>query len=403
MDFEYVASTQGGASRRGMVEAGSVRDAVAALKARGLIVISVQARKETRARQAFGRRLVRISATERVLLARHLALILRAGIPIDRAIDILRAHGRNKGLKRVLEELVGLVRRGEAFSTSLARYPAVFPPLFVAIIRWGEIGGTLVESLEHLAAQMEKDYDLRSKVRSAFVYPVIVIVATVGVGIIMAVFILPRLVALFESFKVDLPLSTRIFLAVARFIQRRGLLLLPVAILLPIAAVVLLRRPALRPFAHRLLLRLPVFGPLIRQVNLARFDRIFGSLLRSGIPVVDALQITKDSLGSIPYRQVLTRIIESARQGMPVSRELEKVPLFPSIQVQMIAVGEETGRLADVLLYLAEFTERDVDTRTKNLATAIEPLLLLAIGLLVGGVAVAVITPIYQLTSSFSQ
>lgn len=403
MDFEYVASTREGASRQGMVEAGSVRDAVAALKARGLIVISVRARKTTRARPAFGRRLVRISATERVLLARHLALILRAGIPIDRAIDILRAHGKNKGLQRVLEELVGLIRKGESFAVALARYPAVFPPLFVAIVRWGEIGGTLVESLEHLAAQMEKDYDLRSKVRGAFVYPAIVIVATFGVGIVMAVFILPRLVSLFESFKVDLPLSTRIFLAAARFVQRRGLLLLPAVILLPLAAVFLLRRPALRPFAHRLLLRLPVFGPLVRQVNLARFDRIFGSLLRSGIPVVDALRITRDSLGSIPYRRALTSVVESARQGMPVSRELENVPLFPSLQVQMIAVGEETGRLADVLLYLAEFTERDVDTRTKNLATAIEPMLLLAIGLLVGGVAVAVITPIYQLTSSFSR
>lgn len=404
MEFSYTAATSTGATRAGTLEAQSAREVIATLKAQGLIVLSVQARERRRAGlKGFRARLVKIGSADRVLLARHLALMLRAGLPIDRALEILGVQARSSGMKKIFQELLTLVQRGESLGSALARYPTIFPPIFITVVRWGEVGGSLVESLEHLAAQLEKDHELRVKVRGAFIYPVIVIGATVVLGVIMAVFILPRLVVLFEAFQVALPLSTRVFLAVAKFFLRYGLIALPISLVLAVVSVLLIRSKFLRPFLHRAVLKVPVFGPLVSQVNLARFDRILGSLMSSGIPIVDALGITAESLGNVQYQRVLAQILRTAREGFPIGRETTKSKLFPPIQSQMIVVGEATGRLSEVLLYLADFTERDIDTRTKNLATAVEPMLLIFIGFIVGGVAIAVITPIYQLTGSLTK
>lgn len=404
MDFAYTIATREGAIRKGALEAESARAAVAALRAQGFVVLSLETKREGRVLgKEFRRRFARFPGTQRVFFARHLALILRAGLPIDRALEILSSQERHKAVRRVLQEMLVLVQRGESFASALARYPAAFPPLFVSVVRWGEIGGTLVESLEHLANQLEKDHDLRTKVRSAFIYPAIVVGATFALGVIMALFILPRLVVLFDALRVDLPLTTRLFLAFARFLLRYGIVVLVAVPVLVIGAVALVRAKFARPFVHRTLLRLPVFGPLVQQMNLARFDRILGSLIRSGIPIVEALEITSLSLGNILFQRALLALKSTAREGAPLGQEIGRYKIFPHIQAQMIVVGEATGRLADVLLYLADFTERDVDARTKNLSVAIEPMLLIFIGLLVGGVAVAVITPIYQLVGSFSQ
>lgn len=404
MEFLYTIATHEGTTRKGVLEAESAKGAVAALRAQGFVVLSLEAKREARAlSKKFRRSLTRFPSAQRVFFARHLALILRAGLPIDKALEILQLQERNKPVRRVFQEMLALVRRGESFSATLARYPTMFSILFVSIVRWGEIGGTLVESLEHLANQLEKDHDLRVKVRSALIYPVIVIGATFALGIVMAIFILPRLVGLFEALKVDLPFTTRLFLAVARFLLRYGVFVLLFVPPLVIGTVALLRAKFARPFVHRVVLRLPVFGALIQQVNLARFDRILGSLIRSGIPIVEALGITAQSLGNLLFQQALTSLSNTARKGVPLGREIGRYQIFPPIQAQMIIVGEATGRLSDVLLYLAEFTERDVDTRTKNLSVAIEPMLLIFIGVIVGGVALAVITPIYQLVGSFSQ
>ncbi len=404
MEFEYTIATRDGATRKGTLEAESARGAVASLRAQGFVVLALAEKKAERAlSKALRSRFTRFPMTQRVFFARHLALILRAGIPIDRALEILATQERNKSVRRVLQEMLALVQRGESFSATLARFPKMFSSLFVSIVRWGEIGGTLVESLEHLASQLEKDHDLRVKVRSAFIYPVIVIGATFALGMVMAVFILPRLVGLFEALRVDLPFTTRLFLAVSRLLLRYGVLFIVVTPVVIIGVVTVARAKFARPFIHRILLRLPVFGTLTKQVNLARFDRILGSLIRSGIPIVEALEITSQSLGNLLYQRVLLQLKNTAREGVPLGQEIGRYPLFPPIQAQMIVVGESTGRLADVLLYLAEFTERDVDTRTKNLAVAVEPMLLIFIGIIVGGVAIAVITPIYQLVGSFSQ
>lgn len=404
MEFRYTVSTPAGAINRGTITARTPADAVALLKQQGRIVVELQGVKKRRAVRAFRFRLGGVKAIERVLLAKHLALMLRAGLTIDRGIGILTEQTTNRTLRLVLREVLAAVQRGEALADAIARFPRVFSPLFVTIVRWGEAGGTLPESLERLATQLQRDYELKAKVKGAMIYPVVVIGMTVVVGGIIGVFVLPRLLKIFESFEVKLPLSTRIFLGVAKFITTYGAVALPGALIGAVLLFFLLRSKPLRPVSHWLSLRFPVFGGIVRQMNLARLDRILGSLLKSGIPVVEALNITADALGNLYFQRALRSVRERAQKGLSMGALfMQQRSLFPPVQSQMVAVGEETGRLDEVLIYLADFYEGEVSEKTKGLVQALEPVLLVFVGVVVGGVALSVITPIYQLVGSFTQ
>lgn len=405
MRYAYVAATAQGSLRRGVWEASSPRELTAALRAQGFFILDVQ---EDRARRTvfawWQNATARASTVERALLARHLALMLRSGLTVDRAFQILVTQAAKSGIQNALREVHSAIQKGEALSVACARFPKIFSSLFISILRWGEAGGALPESLERLADQLEKDAQLRSAVRGALIYPAIVVGATVGLGVLMSTFVLPRLITVFESFQLDLPLSTRVFLAGARFLSAYGIFVLAGTLILAILLVLFLRLPASRPFIHAVVLRVPIVGRMIRDVNLARAERILGSLLRSGLPIVEALSITADALTNTHYQRALRAAQGEAQRGLPMKNILTKAPrLFPPLVVQMVAVGEETGRLPEVLLYLADFTEMQVAQTTKNLTTTLEPLLLVFIGLVVGGVALSVITPIYQLTGSFTR
>ncbi|TSC64432.1 MAG: type IV pilus assembly protein PilC, partial [Parcubacteria group bacterium Gr01-1014_106] len=295
-------------------------------------------------------------------------------------------------------------QRGEALSVACARFPNVFPPLFISILRWGEAGGALPESLERLALQLEKDLQLRRAVRSALLYPTMVIGATLVLGILLSTFVLPRLLTVFESFQLDLPLTTRIFLFIARQLSDHGIRIGATALFLVLGSLVVFRLSFLRPSLHRMVLRLPVVGYLIRQLNLARTERILGSLIRSGIPITEALDITSTAVSNARFQEALRDVRAQTQRGLAIATILAKYPqLFPPLHSQMVAVGEETGKLHDVLLYLADFAEEEVAQLTKNLTTSLEPVLLILVGLVVGGVALAILAPIYQLTGSLTK
>lgn len=405
MQYAYTATAADGVLRRGNWEASSTREVVAALRTQGFLVLDVREEHRRRSWRTFwSAQTARASTVERVLLARHLALMLRAGLTVDRSFQILSAQATHPGLERALRAVHADIQRGEALSVACTRFPKVFPPLFVSILHWGEAGGSLPESLERLATQLEKDLQLRRSVRGALIYPAIVIGATLILGVVLSTFVLPRLLTVFESFQLDLPVMTRVFLVIARGISQHGVRILVITALLLVAFVFVSRLPSLRPPIHRALLALPVIGRIVRQVNLARTERILGSLIRSGIPIVEALGITSTAVGNLRFQEVLREVLAQAQRGLPISGILSKYPrLFPPIHSQMVAVGEETGKLQEVLLYLADFTEEEVAQMTKNLTTTLEPVLLVFVGLVVGGVALAIITPIYQLTGSLTK
>lgn len=345
----------------------------------------------------------RISSLDRVLLTKHLAVMLTSGLTLVEALDTAAEQVAGK-FRRVISGVKASVESGRSFADSLQKFPKVFPPIYVSTVRVGEASGTLSENLQHLSRQLEKDYELVRKVRGAMIYPAIVLFATFALGTGIAVFILPKLAKLFASFSAKLPTSTRILLEISRFFEHSGILFIVGLIVAIILLRFLLRSKPIRPLWHRVLLTLPLAGRVVRSVNLARMAWTLGTLLRSGVAITEAVAIVSESLDNEIYRRSLRRVGGSLERGMSLAKTLEaEGKLYPKIADRMVNVGERTGKLDEVLLYLAEFYEADLDHETKNLATTIEPILLLVIGLVVGFVAIAIVTPIYQLTGTLGR
>ncbi len=345
----------------------------------------------------------RVSLTERALFAKHLAIMLRSGLTLTEALSVARDASRGK-LRSVIGAVLTAAERGRPLSAALGDHPHVFPRFFVEAIRAGEASGTLSENLENVAVALEKEKELVMKVRGAMMYPMVVLAAALLLGLGVAFFILPKIIPLFEGLRVNLPLSTRVLIAFSHVVDDYGLWLFGGVIAGVVALIILLRSAFLRPVVHSLILRLPVVGPIVRGSNLVRMTRTLGMLLKGGLPVDEAIAITRDAASNVHFRSALGAVAERVSKGAKLSEGLAEYPkLFPVIVSRMVGVGEESGRFEDTLFYLAHFYEAEVDNATKNLATAIEPLLLLLIGIVVGGLALAIITPIYEITGNIQR
>ncbi|MBF8280251.1 MAG: type II secretion system F domain, type IV pilus assembly protein PilC [Candidatus Magasanikbacteria bacterium] len=344
-----------------------------------------------------------VSHLEKLLFTKNLSVMIRAGITLVDGLAILQDQAVGK-FKKILTNILATVGSGQPLAMALAKYPRVFSPVFVQVIRTGEASGTLDSSLEQLAVQLTKEQELRQRVRSAMMYPTLVLVATVGLGFALAYFVLPQLSNLFLSLNIDLPLSTKILLFLARSFQRYGLWIIVGFVLIVMAFIWLLRQRFVKPITHRIILVTPLFKSLSLKINMARFCRTLGTLLQSGLPIDQALAITSEVLTNYVYRQAVKAAMPIINRGDPLSIGLTLHPrLIPKFVSRMVGVGEQTGSMEKTLLYLADFYENEVDTATKNLSTVVEPLLLIVIGFVVGFVAVAIITPIYKVTASIKR
>jgi len=340
-----------------------------------------------------------ISLNEKVFLAKHLSTILKAGMDLPESLRIVQRqlHG---GLKNVLGDVSAKVEGGKSLNVALSEYPNVFDPLFINMVKVGEKSGTLDQSLHYLSIQLSKDAKLISKVKSAALYPLIVLSAAVVVGGGVSYFVLPKLTKLFTSFKADLPLATKILLAISNNLQHYGFWWLAGIILVIILFSVLLRVRFFRAIWNNVTLHTPVAGKIIISLNLARFSLTLGTLLKSGVAIDDALGITKEAITSIPYQKTIKRVLDSVSTGKTITESLDQADrrkrLFPPTVRAMIDVGERTGSLYNSLLYISEFYEEEVDNMTKDMATTLEPILLLIISFVVAFVAIAIISPMYQ-------
>jgi len=319
---------------------------------------------------------------------------------IDEALNIT-ADSMTGTFKKILGRIETSVRGGNTFSDSLREYPKVFPPLFVSAVYAGETSGSLEENLEHASEQMRKEQELSAKIRGAMLYPIIVLLATFVLGLAISFFVLPQITPLFEGLKVDLPFTTRWLISFSSFIQLHGAVFFSGIITFSILFIYLVRKKFSQPITHKILLNLPVVKHLVRSANLARFCRTLGTLLKSGLTLDESVAITRDSLDNFYFKQALADVSSRLSSGTPLSRHLSRhEKLFPKLVTRMIRVGEESGRLEETLYYLAGFYEEEVDNSAKTMATAIEPILLIGIGLVVGFLALSIITPIYSITSS---
>lgn len=344
--------------------------------------------------------LSRVPVLERLLFARYFALMLRAGLNVKQALLALAEQSRSKPMKVAIQAVVQAVERGTTLADSMAAYPLAFPTLFVSFVRVGEATGRLQESLEILALQLQKEYNLKRAVRGALLYPTVILCALVAVAFTMLVFVVPKLADVFEGFDVQLPLPTRILLWIGNFFESYWWLVLLLMVAGAVASFLLWRVAGVRNNIMHGLLFVPIIGPIIQQINLARFTRNLGSLLRSGVSFVESLGILGENTPHASYAAVFRGAQEHVKKGKPLSEFLVDFKrLFPPLVVNVIKVGEETGSLDEVLTEIAQFYEEEVDQIMKNLASIMEPVLMVLIGLAVGALAVSVVSPIYDLVN----
>lgn len=336
------------------------------------------------------------------MFTKHLATMIQAGVPLVEALDTLVEQTKSTAFREVITAIVAEVRNGKSLAAAMKPHSALFSEFYISLIEISEQSGTLDENLLFIAEQLTKNMSLRKKIQAAFVYPTLIVSVLFILSGFVAFFVLPRLIGFFEAFSIDLPLSTRILLFFAYLFRDHGSLLLISLFTLVISFTAFVRVPVIQRHWHRWILTVPVIGPFLRQVQLAQLTRNLGVLLKSGVPIGRAVSIAGQTLSNRAYQEDLQYVQEAIGKGSTISAALQKQKSgrFPALVVKMIAIGEKTGNLDSSLLYLSDFYEEEIEAFAKNVSTLLEPALLLVIGLLVGGLALAIITPIYELSGA---
>ncbi len=344
-----------------------------------------------------------VSLSEKINFVQNLGVMLKAGISISRCLQILVKQTHNKKFKDILSDVYNQVQQGKSLAEALSKYPSVFPNIVTSMIKIGELSGNLDRSLEYLSIQLEREADLKSKVKGAMMYPSVIVIAMIVIGVLMSIFVLPSLMSIFTEQGVALPLTTRIVIAISNLMSHHAVLAIGGMIGIAVVSVAFFRTAAGKRTSSIVGLNLFVVKGIVKKINLARFARILSSMLKSGVPIVQGLEVVAESLDNVLYKELLVQAAEDVRIGKPLAESLSKSEkLFPVLVQQMVAVGEESGSTQEILEQLAIHYEAEVDDTLKNLASVIEPLLILTIGAVVGLLALALIAPIYSIYQNAS-
>lgn len=396
--FEYQALDAGGAERRGVLQGDTARQVRARLREQGLTPLSVEAVHErSGGRRSFGGFRSRLGGTELALATRQLATLSEAGIPLEEALGTCAEQVERPAARRVIAALRARVMEGHSLSGAMADFPNSFPELYRATIGAGEQSGRLDGVLARLADYTEARQSLARRTALSLLYPAILTLASIGVVGVLLGYVVPQLVQVFESLDTTLPLPTRILLAVSGFVGAHGTLLL-LGIGAAVAAFALaLRRPGFRRRWHALLLKLPIVGRLVRGAQTARFARTLSILTASGVPVLESLRISAQVMSNLPMRDAVRTAADQVREGASLNRALADSRQFPPMTLQLIASGERSGRLEQMLERAAVNAEREVETLVAAFMGALEPLLILLVGMLVLFIVLAILLPIFQL------
>lgn len=354
-------------------------------------------------RKFFGNRFLHVPLQERILFARHLSVGIKAGMSLQDSLKLIQSQTKSRDFKMILSVIIGDTANGMFLSASMEKYANVFGQLFINIVRVGEQSGTLTENLTYLAKELKKKHELHTKVRGALIYPAVIFTATIGIVMTLMIAVFPKILPVFSSLRIELPVTTRLLIAVTNFMTAYTVLIIVGLIVLIIALSILMRYDWFKNRWHAMLFKIPVVGKIVVKVNMASISRILGLLLKSGTQIIEGVNITADALDNRVYRREMRAAGETLRRGEFFSIYLAKHPeIFPPIFSNMVQVGENTGNLTDNLEYLSTFYEEDVDEVLKNLNSIIEPFLLLFMGLLVGFMALSVVTPIYSISQSLT-
>lgn len=403
MKFTYSAKSKDGVVHSDKIEAGSEDEAAKILKSHDLFVLEIK--KEGSALSSARSLQIpyfsnRVGLKDKIIFTQQLAMMVKAGLPLVDAFSALEEQTENKYFSRTIGEISTDVKGGKALSETLAKYPKIFNELYISIVRSGEKSGKLDEVLERLAEQLQKDYDLISKIKSAVTYPIVVIVALIGIVILMLLFVVPQLKSIFQDLGAELPLTTRIVLGISDALINYWYIFIVVIVGLFLGIRYWARTPTGNLIWDRFKLRVPLIGPLIRKIYMARFARTMGTLVASGLPMLEIIETVKGVINNRVYQDAFVIIAKDIENGVQLSTTLAKQKIFPPMIYHLIAVGEKSGKLDYVLLSMATFFDKEVENTTSNLATLIEPILIIIIGAGVGFVVASVIMPIYSLVNT---
>lgn len=344
-----------------------------------------------------------VKMADRIMFAKNLAAMLKAGLPLARALTVLERQMTGKAWKSIFESLSSSLSKGTSFSAALAVFPKTFSSLFVSMVAAGEESGSLSQSLMIVGEQLEKNYMLQKKVRGAMMYPSVILGVMVIIGIMMLVFVIPKLTATFKDFKADLPFATKLVIWVSDLFASHYIIIVVGLIFVSLGSYLYVRSKQGKRVFGRLVLKLPIIGNIAKEINSARMSRTFSSLLSSGVEVVTAIKITSEVVQNVHYKEMLTATADNIQKGSTLqSLFMPRSDLYPSFVSEMIGVGEETGTLSKTLYEVAIFYETEVDQKTKDMSTIIEPFLMVFIGVAVGFFALAMISPIYSLSNNIS-
>jgi type IV pilus assembly protein PilC len=341
-----------------------------------------------------------VKLQDKVIFSRQFATMINAGVPITQSLSILREQTTNKHFKEAIADAAKRVEGGASLSAALAEHPDIFSNIYVNMVKAGEVGGMLDQVLDRLATQQEKDAEIVSKVRSAMIYPSVLTSVTFAAFFFLMIVIVPKLAVIFQDLGSSLPWYTKLMLSISSVLQHFGVLIIIAIIGGGFGLWRYTRQGPGKKILDRILIKAPIFGPIVIKMNVARFARTLGSLMASGISVLDALESTSTALGNSVYQNDLKTIAKEVKAGKPISEPLRAMKEFPPIVSQMMAVGEETGQLDTILVKLADFYEKEVDTVIAGITSIIEPILIMLLGGMIGFIVISVFGPISALSNA---
>ncbi len=410
MQFKYKAQDKDKKVVEAVMESADRFSASKELRAEGFAVISIaevgsgakmmqSALKFLNSGAIFGG----VKLHEKIIFTKNLAGMITAGLSLYRALAVLEKQTKNKTFKKVLTGLIEEINHGGTLSGGMAKYPKIFSKIFVSMVRAGEESGSLAQSLTEVGIILDKNYALTKKVKGAMTYPAIIMTAIGIIAILMFIFVIPTLLKTFKDLQVPLPGSTKLIIAVSDFISGHTFIFLGIIGLLIFGMVTFFKSKFTQKYLDFVTVRLPMIGGMIREMNTARMARTLSSLLSSGVAMTKSLEITKEVLSNRYYKETMNKGITAVEKGGTLSEIFKQNPhLYPIMVGEMVEVGEETGKLAQMLNDIAVFFEGEVDNKTKNLSTIIEPVLMLVVGAAVGFFAVSMIKPLYSLMDSIN-
>ncbi len=400
--FVYEARDAAGQLKKDKIDAPNMRMATQRLQEQKMTVINIKEQAGGMAQAdvlGWYQKLKKVNEQALTVFSRQFATMINAGLAMVRCLDILSEQTEDKKLQQTLIQVRRDVEGGSTLSNALAKHPTVFSTLYTSMVKAGEMGGVLDEVLERLAGFMEKDFALKKKVKSALTYPVVILVMAMGIVFFLVTYILPTFVTLFEGMHLELPLPTKILMGTTKAV-RNPVILIPLIALLVVGGV-LLNRYVSTPLGKKqydlLKLNIPVFGLLNKKVAISRFCRTLGTLLSSGVPIMQALEIVGKASGNEIIAMTVGKIRESIREGESIASPLGASGMFPPMVTQMVAVGEETGNLDAMLSKISDFYDTEVEYLLASLTSMLEPIMIVGMGGIVGFIVISVFLPLYQL------